>query len=141
MFQECKSNDEKKKLYRRLSKFLHPDCGGDGDLMILLTKTYEASIAFAAFEPDDDDYEEEDWDGTFRHESSRIYNSSEKLDIIDIIFAYAKEHKTFKKDFVKSIKEYLDKTGSISAKQYNCLVDLYYSRKIDEWACEKTKKN
>jgi hypothetical protein len=140
MFFECKSVEEKKKLYRRLSKYLHPDCGGEGDLMALLTRSYESSISFSGFEPDDDDPEEEEWDGVVRHESSRVYNTSSKTILIDVIMAYAKDTPGFKIDFVKSIKDYLEKNGSISAKQYNCLVDLYYSRKIDEWATQKTKK-
>jgi|SRR5579859_485708 len=138
MFHECNTFEEKKKLYRRLSKHLHPDCGGDDDLMSLLTRAYESSIAFSSFEPDDEDVEEEEWDGGVRHESSRIYNSSPKTVLIDIILSYAKENKGFKTDFVKSIKDYLEKNGSISAKQYNCLVDLFYQRDIDKW--KKGKK-
>jgi hypothetical protein len=140
MFQECKTVEEKKKLYRRLSKHLHPDCGGDVDLMSLLTRTYESSIAFSNFEPDDDEYEDEEWDGVIRHESSRIYNSSDKTVLIDIILNYAKENKGFKTDFVKSIKDYLEKNGSISAKQYNCLVDLFYQRDMDKWVKAKKTK-
>jgi len=138
MFHECKSLEEKKKLYRRLSKHLHPDCGGHGDLMALLTRTFELATRFSAFDPEPEEDDSEKWDGVFRHESERITEHSEKVILISLILLYASENAGFKTDFVKSIQKFLIEKGFITAKQYNCLVDLFYSRKIDEWA-KKTK--
>ncbi len=44
MFQRCQNEEEVEKLYKRLAKRLHPDCGGEHELMILLKESYESSI-------------------------------------------------------------------------------------------------
>lgn len=132
MFQECKTDEDRKKLYRRLSKHLHPDCGGEADLMALLTRSYESSMSKSSFSAAME-AEEEEWDCVIRHESKNIYRSSDKIFLIDIILKYAKEHPKFKTDFVLSVKKWLSAHGFITAKQYNCLVDLFYDKKMNEW--------
>jgi len=44
MFQRCQSKEEVEKLYKRLAKRLHPDCGGEHELMILLNESSESAL-------------------------------------------------------------------------------------------------
>jgi hypothetical protein len=44
MFQYCQNEEEAKKLYHRLAKRLHPDSGGENELMILLQKDYDIAL-------------------------------------------------------------------------------------------------
>lgn len=44
MFRNCQDEDSIKKLYLRLASFLHPDKGGEADLMIMLTNAYERAL-------------------------------------------------------------------------------------------------
>jgi hypothetical protein len=44
MFHRCQNKEEVEKLYKRLAKRLHPDCGGEHDLMVLLKENYESAL-------------------------------------------------------------------------------------------------
>jgi hypothetical protein len=138
MFHKCKSDEERKSLFRRLSKRLHPDLGGDSDLMALLLECYEMADR-GSFNPQRQSWEDafssfaasyaskspkkkdpdEGFDGKFVHVSWNVKTVSPRIRVLIHILYYAKEHKEFNSKFVKS------------------LVDLYYSRKIDEWLKNK----
>lgn len=44
MFQQCQNKEEVEKLYKRLAKRLHPDCGGEHEFMILLNESSEIAL-------------------------------------------------------------------------------------------------
>lgn len=44
-FSDCKSEEERKQLYRKLSKLFHPDHGGDAEMMTELNKQYNNPIS------------------------------------------------------------------------------------------------
>ena len=41
MFHRCKTEGDGKDLFKRLSKLLHPDCGGDHEAFIILKEAHE----------------------------------------------------------------------------------------------------
>lgn len=41
-FNECKTEEERKALYRKLAKLFHPDRGGDCELLVELNKQYNS---------------------------------------------------------------------------------------------------
>lgn len=45
MFHTCKTKAEVNTLFKRLAKYLHPDHGGENDLMILLTEAKEKALS------------------------------------------------------------------------------------------------
>lgn len=137
MFHKCSSEEEAKKLFRRLALRLHPDAGGDSDLMILLQEWYEYSRE-AINESSKKQEKETKWSGEKYHKSyENIYSGDERLHIIVEIFAYSDSHKKFDPSMTESINEYLSENGYITSAQYNALVRVYYAFRMDQ----KKEKN
>jgi hypothetical protein len=130
MFINCQDEDSMKKLYRRLANFLHPDKGGEADLMIMLTKSFERALinlkksANANVKPD--------------AKYQNIYEDilydleDERLGIIKEILKYSEKYPRYKTDYINSIIEYMDNNGFITSSQYNSLVKSYYAFRMDK---------
>lgn len=88
-----------------MSLRLHPDCGGEHDLMILLQESYE-----------------------------NVPSTDERLKIIEEIIEYAKTHPKFNVAYTESIKAYGSENGYITSTQYNTLVKTYYAFRMDKKA-------
>lgn len=127
MFQNCKNENEAKKLFRRLALRLHPDAGGEGDLMVLLQESYETFLYYIStrdsgiFDPEVDITE----DG-YQNVYEPISINDPRIKIFDEIYAFAKTYDTFNTSFVDSVYEFAKRKGYVTAAQFNCLVDKYY---------------
>jgi len=128
MFFLCKTEDEIKKLFRKLAIYLHPDKGGDVYLMNLLIEAREHASKCISRENIRDVEESQ----AFKNACEDIYLSDSRLDIIDHILEYAKLHKSFNNKFTISVKDFLLQKGYITSMQYNSLVKIYYSFRMDE---------
>lgn len=149
MFFKCLTTTECKNLFKRLAKKLHPDLGGDHDLMILLKEAYEERYSsLEIFEqlrnekPKDETKsytfkkknkpEPAPWDGIYEKVTDDIYRGDPRLSIIDEILNYASKNPTFKTDFTNSVKGFLDKKDYITSSQFNTLIKIYFSFRMDE---------
>ena len=134
MFFKCKTSGEAKKLFRRLAKYLHPDCGGEADLMNLLKEAYDQ---FNFFKEELEKTEEEDIppsDGDYDFESSEgyVYKEDKRLSVIEKIYKYAETHESFNTSFTNSVVESLEENERITQRQYNALVRVYDSFRMWE---------
>jgi len=153
VFRFCKNEQEVKKLFRKLSLRLHPDHGGDNELMNLLNKTYEdvkEDIAwgafnenkkydFSAFEPDEDEIEE----GVrvrFEKVCEKVYKGDSDMQILDRIMEFTVQNKKFKNEFAQSVKEFFEERGYVTEGQYNSLVKIYSQFCMEDYFREKIKK-
>jgi hypothetical protein len=133
MFHNCKSIEDIKSLYRKLSLRLHPDLGGEAFLMILLTESYE--IALESIKPVKQDKKTKipTRSGTgYEITPFDILKGDDYLKIIDEIYEYAKTHPKFSLTFIDSINAFLSESGFITASQFNSLVKIYYSFRMDK---------
>lgn len=131
MFSRCKDEKEVKGLFRRLAIKLHPDYGGDNELMSLLKDSYEIALEFVK------KYEQSEK----KHSSHKkfyekvfedIHIGDSRLSIIMEMYEYSKNHKLFKIDTTEEINEFLKENGFITSRQYNRLVYIYYAFKMDD---------
>ena len=168
MFHKCETESEVKKLFRRVAMRLHPDHGGDHELMILLQEAYE--IALEDHKPhrrsSQEEFEEQlrryarereraskqeqkakpkpppepEWDGVYRKVTESVMLNDERIKILEEILAYAEDHPSFKPDFVLSVKGFLDEHCFVTSGQYNSLVNIYFSFRMDEKPEPKAEK-
>ena len=124
MFQNCNTIEEAKILFRRLAKRLHPDHGGDDDLMILLKDAFDQIIA--KLKPNQG-YEE------LKNESVS-YDFLEEL--IEKILFYADHHDEFNKSFTVGCHEHLLKTKGLKRNQINGLLNIFINFRIETFCKE-----
>lgn len=165
MFSKCKTKEECKTLFKRLAKRLHPDLGGEHDLMILLIEAHERQLKWTSFYDDELDplsnpssshkpknepnkkQEKETpssfapWDGIFSNVVEDVFLGDPRLTILDEILKYATKNPTFKTDFTESVKGFLNKKNYITSSQYNTLVKIYFSFRMDEKEEEENPKD
>lgn len=137
MFDNIHSKEEVKRLYKKLAMFLHPDHGGDHELMILLNESYQRALMFIDEVNKFDKEEEKKKAKETKSKFSKVYEDVfafevEKLKILDEMRAYAKEHKKFNSSYLESVLEYLEENKHITSNQYNALVNVYYSFRMDK---------
>lgn len=134
MFHQCQSLEEAKILFRKLAFYLHPDHGGDSQLMILLQESFENFkdyIEYLEFEKQKKEQTEKNQ--KYETQIDDVYELDiEKLKIIDEILKYSENHPRFKADYTESVKEYLEEHGFITSQQYNSLVKVYYAFRMDK---------
>lgn len=139
MFHRCVTLSEAKNIFRRCAMKLHPDYGGDSDLMILLKECYDL---FIEFQNSKNRPEDTDKSTILKYQKSfeDVFLNDERLEILNEIFEYSKEHPKYKVGFTLSIHEFLEEKGYITSSQYNCLVKNYYLFRMDKFFEEKLKK-
>ena len=135
MFRECKTEKEVKELYRSLSKYLHPDRGGNHDLFIKLTQAYEKSLGKTEGKK-----EESNKDSskiyTTQHQDISVFSENIDFTLFAEILLYSKNHPRFKIDFLMSVIEFGKENKFVTSSQYNSLVKVYYSFRMDREECE-----
>jgi hypothetical protein len=149
MFTDCKTPEEAKNLFRRLALRLHPDHGGDADLMVLLRKAYDEFIRCLEMihkgKKESPPKKDEDWikrqeeNPKYPIVDKNIHAGDEILKIMDDIFEAAEHLKNFKTNYCESIYENLEKNGYLTSTQYNTLVKIYYSWRMDQPRKNKTE--
>jgi curved DNA-binding protein CbpA len=113
MFHNCKSEDEAKKLFRKLCLLLHPDKGGSHELMILLNEAYELYLKPKIKNP----YSREE---PKKSQSDKIFMGDDRLDIIEELNDLQEEH-DFSSDYFESVMAFLNARKYITQKQYEGL--------------------
>ncbi len=134
MFRNCPDKDSATKLYKRLAFRLHPDHGGSNDLFMLLYDAYNEHIKILESEIDMNLLKDKSShiERKYKDTDSRVKDGDDKLDIIVEMYEYAENHTSFETKFLDSVCIQLKDNGSISAAQYNALVKIYYSFRIDK---------
>lgn len=109
-FEECKTIDEAKKLYRQLSTCLHPDKGGNHELMAKLNSEYEKFIKQKE-KIDSENKEEAIW-----------------LNMISDILQFSQHKKTFNADYITHLLDYYNTYGKFKESQKMSIKNIY-----DKW--------
>ena len=135
MFFKCKTTEEVKALYKKLARRVHPDFGGCHDLMCLLTEAYEERLKIITkhkkkFETNE--YEEgNEYEEAFDCEI-RIEEPDERLKILEDIEEYATTHPKFDTTYIENLRGFLSMRGYLTSAQYNKLVKIFYSFRMNE---------
>lgn len=129
MFFKCKTKEESKVLFRRLAKFLHPDKGGDSDLMILLTQSYEA------FDNSIKNDKKEDKKQNEKQNEKQVDINLIFQDIIELDKLNSVSPST--REFVNSLYVFFQRNNRLTDKQFKTLCNIH-SRLV--FQNEKRKK-
>jgi curved DNA-binding protein CbpA len=119
MFHKCKTEEDGKKLFRKLSLRLHPDCGGSNELMVLLQESYEIFLKKTG--------------GGKEKVETKIFKGDERLRMLEIMEIFADEHETYDPKFLHSICAFLAKAAFITVKQYEALSKEFERHKMQDW--------
>lgn len=130
MFRSCQNEESIRKLYRRLANFLHPDKGGESDLMVILTNAYEKALI--EFKKSENSKVKPEAKYQNVYDDILYDEDDERFEIIEDILAYSEKNPRYKTDYLNSIKEFIDKNGFITSAQYNSLVKTYYAFRMDK---------
>jgi len=151
MWNNCKNLDECKNLFRRLALRLHPDHGGSDDLMILLKESYDEKLmtfekrkrspskAKKEVKPEKT-FTNTDWT---RGEPFKAVLDDvgmldpQLIDLIEEIFDYSCANPKFKSDFFDSVLDFLNEKKYVTSGQFNALIKIYYSFRMNEKKQEK----
>ncbi len=127
MFRNCRSLEEGKLLFKRLALRLHPDTGGDHDLMISLTDCYE-SFKNGDMKTSDSKKKSKN---RFEKSFENIFPGDAELEILAEIKKYSLKHPKYNMDFTNSVEGFLEENGFITSAQYNALVRGFYTFRMD----------
>jgi len=143
MFFKTKDSFESKKLFRELALRLHPDHGGSHHLMILLQEAYEERLKHLDIEEEIRETSKEKpkpkpkaenktYSGKYQNTFENVEDDDEeKLEIIKEIKAYSATHPKFNMWYIESLIEFLEENGHLTSTQYNKIVNIYYSFRMD----------
>jgi len=138
LFESINTLEELKRIYRKASKFLHPDMGGDNELMSLLTMSYE--IKKQAFEFD--------YFSKVKKEKNKTYSNSKSFQVVKkgdkkIVFlerCFENEEllSQSEKKFIHSLIQWLESEGFLTQKQFDVIKDIYNRKLSDKYgdSCE-----
>ena len=126
MFSKCKSLQDVKTLFRKLSLRLHPDSGGSHELMLLLQEAYQNFLESLNSNEKTNPLED---NVQFKNVSTRVWLGDHKLSIVDELFKFNEMGIGF--NFVRfhQILDFLNKNKFVVSSQYNELVQIYYDAK------------
>lgn len=116
-FEECKTIEEVKKTYKALAMCLHPDKGGNAELMKKLNQEYENFIE--------------------KLEKKNAIDEDEAfyLNLINDIFQFSNLKPTFDPAFIEGVWERYQNVGRFSDSQKKSLKNIY-----EKWRVEKHLK-
>ena|SRR3972149_2420541 len=121
MFHNCKTEEDAKKLFRKLCLLIHPDKGGSNELMILLNEGYE--ICLKSLQRTEDKFNEF-CKKQKKPENVKIFKGDERLSILDELFEILEDHEHFPGDFIISVSCFLENQKYITENQYNGLAGV-----------------
>lgn len=131
MFHKCASRADVKTLFRKLALLIHPDKGGEVELMILLQESYEMALAYHEVLDREESKEKKPPRSNTQTAVEDIISGDERLLIINKIIKYAVKHPKFNTSFVESIEEFLEEKGYITAAQFNALNKVFFAFRMD----------
>lgn len=145
MWHNCNTEEDCKKLFKKLAFRLHPDHCGSNELMILLQESFDTKIKSFSRPKHPSKNESKkttnkptptsEWKKgdsiEKRVENVSIYDE-ELLFMMHKIIEYSKSNKKFKTDYIESIMEFGHKHRYITSNQFNSLVKIYYAFKMNE---------
>ena len=130
MFFKCQTKADCKTLFRKLAKRLHPDHGGEKDLMILLQESYEEKC----FKLDElekiNQFSKKQKETEKKSENGIIENDDERTEIFDEMDLFYKENPDKQSKFYQSVRKYFKENEFITLKQYEALVSIYYNNNM-----------
>jgi|ERR1700722_10881568 len=145
MWHKCTDEDQCKKLFRRLALRLHADHGGSDDLMILLKESYESKLETYLKKTKSkftkrNEKKEHKTEKTLWKPGDPFEKVIEDVDLADPMLqtlfleiqTFSKTNKSFKIDFTESILEYALKNKYVTSNQFNALVKIYYTFRMDQ---------
>lgn len=133
MFFKCSTTQEAKKLFYRLCKHLHPDHGGEHDLMVLLQESYAEFLkVYGLLDEERQKAQRQQESIEFQVAYEDVYSGDPQLRIFDKIKTYAHGHPNFKSEFVDSVIDYLESRGYVTSSQYNACLKIYNSFRMWE---------
>lgn len=116
MFENTETLDELKRIYRKLCKFLHPDLGGDKELMQLATEEYERrKISIENF------YKKTTKDEEIFNQQKYYRREDVDKELFKILMELTNFMKPNEEDFFLGVCEYAANNGYVTEKQYNAL--------------------
>lgn len=147
MFHDCTSEAEVKKLYRKLALLVHPDRGGDTEIMAKLTRAYDRALGEIPRprsnaspsqsrsaprpkpapepKPQPEAPRPRKEGESYTESSETIVRGDWRLGIIAELLAFHQVKPIFKKDFIQSVSMFSQVRGFITHGQYNALVRMY----------------
>lgn len=137
MFRDTSSEADVKDLFRKLSKLLHPDLGGNSYLFnkLIIAKNKQLELLSEPVK-EREKYSEKDFeDCDYFRESRTSVDLSDEMpnELMTIIFSYSKEHKGFNPSFFNKMRDVYNEKGKISANQFNALIRTFRAFRMEEW--------
>ena len=146
MFSKCSTESEAKTLFRSLAKRLHPDHGGSAILMKHLKEAYDEFInVISCLDEAQESQQQQSQQQKKRRKSNPVYECNkyervyedlelgdERLELLDDMYKYAREHSKFDTSFINSINAFLEEKEYITEGQYNALLNTYKAFRMGE---------
>lgn len=124
MFQNCLNENDAKKLYRKLALKLHPDCGGDIELMVLMQEEYELFLdAIKVF--DSQKRESPFGSGKSKPEVKKVHPNDERMEVLFVLLELCRCVRVKAEDFILSVDEYYRQKGYITESQLAALENIH----------------
>ncbi len=138
MFHRCKTAQEAQSLCLRLMITFDPAKeGGSFEFFALAQEAYEIFLkSINAEKPESK--REFLLPGKYQFTEDLVtFEDTDKHEILNDIDAFSKQNKNFNTKFFESVCEQFNKFENMTSKQYNALVKIYYSFKMNEKKEEK----
>ncbi|HSX26804.1 MAG TPA: hypothetical protein VLE89_07360 [Chlamydiales bacterium] len=131
MFHRCQNEEEAKELYRRLAKRLHPDCGGEKELMILLKESHDIALNHIKSPASSAQFHDagnvKPQPGPPSKPVEKVPSNDKRLefvkDLIKLLMKVAVSPKTA--NFITSVLKFLEDNQFLTIQQYKALKDVY----------------
>lgn len=144
MFRYEKTEKGVKSLFKKLSKYLHPDLGGDSELFKILLNSKDDALSkikeermkrsYERWGCGDVEEEKQEDDGYFKKAVNPVDLMDEMPNkMIEIMVEYSKSHENFDPSFLIKMKEIYEKDGRLSANRFNALLGVFKSFRMEEW--------
>jgi hypothetical protein len=127
MFFKSHTKEDCKILFKKLALKLHPDCGGDHQLMLLLNEAYEDRMNWLTeIEKSIKEAETAKKTKSYENVVEKIYNGDERILLLQEVDDYMTNNPSLKLDFVVSVLAFYFEKGYVTSGQYNAILKIYH---------------